>query len=198
MRPVSQADRHDAPGSVNELVPCVTAMVDDVPTVVEDTIGEPIFADELPDVLDRIELGALGGQWHERDVRWHEEFRGEMPSGLVDQDNGMCAGRDGSGNLSEVKVHRVGITFRQHQPGALAVLGAGRTENISRCRALVASSDRPRSAQGPTTGDFILLTDSGFVREPYFYLAPIDALRAGDLAQNGRPLFLNPSIAPVA
>jgi hypothetical protein len=54
---------------------------------------------------------------------------------------------------------------------------------------LVASSDRPRPAQGPATGNFILLTYSGFVREPYFYLVPIDALLAGDLVQNGRPFF---------
>jgi hypothetical protein len=46
-----------------------------------------------------------------------------MPSSLVEQDNGMCAWRDVGGNLGEVKVHRVRFTFRQHQPGALAVLG---------------------------------------------------------------------------
>jgi hypothetical protein len=98
-------------------------MIDGVLATVEDAIGEPIVADVLPDVLDRIQRGALGGQWHERDIRWHEEFRGEMPSSLLEQDNGMCAWRDGGGNLGEVKVHRVRITFRQHQPGALSVLG---------------------------------------------------------------------------
>jgi hypothetical protein len=92
-------------------------MIDGVLATVEDAIGEPIVADVLPDVLDRIQLRALGGQWHKRDIRWHEEFRGEMPSSLVVQDNAMCAWRDGGGNLGEVKVHRVRITFRQHQPG---------------------------------------------------------------------------------
>jgi hypothetical protein len=110
----------------------------------------------------------------------------------------MCAWRDVGGNLGEVKVHRVGIAFRQHQPGALAILGADRTEDIGRCRALIASSDKSGSAPGPTTGDFVLLTDSGFVREPYFYLVSIDAFRAGDLVQNGRPVFLNSSMAPAA
>ena len=121
-----------------------------------------------------------------------------MPSGPVDQNNSMCAWRDDGGNLGEVKVHRVGIAFRQHQPGALAVLRADCTENISRCRALIASGDGSRSAQGPATGDLILLAYSGFVREPYFYLVPIDTLLTGDLVQNGRPLFLNSSIAPMA
>ena len=39
-------------------------MIDDILAAVEDAIGEPVLADELPDVLDRIELGALGGQRH--------------------------------------------------------------------------------------------------------------------------------------
>lgn len=198
MRPVSQTDRHDTPGLVDQLVPGVAAMIDDVLVTVEDAIGEPVVADELPDVLDRVEFGALGRQWHECDVGWHSEFRREMPSGLVDQDNGMCARRDRGGNLGKVKVHRVGIAFWQHQPGTLAVLGADRTENIGRRRALIASSGRSRSAQRPAAGDLILLAYSGFIREPYLYLVPIDALLAGDLVQNGRPLFLNSSIAPVA
>jgi hypothetical protein len=198
MSPITKSDRHDAPGLLDDLVPRVAAMVDDVAVGSEDPVREPIVADKLPEVLDRIEFGELGGQRHEGDVRWHEEFRRKMPSGLVEQDCGMGAGRDGGGNLGEMKVHRVGIAFRQHQPGALAVLGADRTENISRCRALIAGSDRPRSAQGPTTGDLVLLTYSGFVREPNFYFVAVDTLLVGDLVQNGRPVFLNSSIAPVA
>jgi hypothetical protein len=60
------------------------------------------------------------------------------------------------------------------------------------------SSDRPRSAQSPATGDFILLTYSGFVREPDLDLVRIYVLLAGDLTQYGRPFFLKSSIASTA
>ena len=89
-----------------------------------------------------------------------------------------------------MKDHRLAIAFRQHQPGALAVLGADRSENVGRRRALVASRDRPRSAQGPTTGDLVLLVYPGLIREPDCDLVPIDALLAGNLVQSGGPLSL--------
>ena len=110
----------------------------------------------------------------------------------------MCAWRDGDGNLGEMKDHRLAIAFRQHQPSALAVLGADRSENVGRRRALVASRDRPRSAQGPATGDLVLLAYSGLIREPDFYLVPIDAFLMGDLVQSGGPFFLKSSTAPAA
>jgi len=117
---------------------------------------------------------------------------------LVDEQRRVSTRRDRIRDLGQVEVHGVAVAMRQHQGGTLAVLGADRTENIGRCRALVVSGDRPRSAQGPATGNFVLLTYSGFVREPDLYLVSIDALLAGDLVQNGRPLFLKSSIAPMA
>ena len=42
----------------------------------EDAVGEPVVADELPDILDRIEFGAFGRQRDERDVRRHDELVG--------------------------------------------------------------------------------------------------------------------------
>lgn len=37
-------------------------MVDDVVVGREDAVEDPVLAHKLPDVLDRIELGAFGGQ----------------------------------------------------------------------------------------------------------------------------------------
>jgi hypothetical protein len=97
-----------------------------------------------------------------------------------------------------VEVHGYGVAVWQHQGRAFAVLGADGTENVSRCRALVLSRDRPRSAQGPATRDFVLLAYSGFVREPDLDLFPINVLLARDLVHSGRPLFLKSSITPAA
>ena len=59
VRPVSQTDGHDAPGLGDELVPGIAAVIDDVALGVEDTVGQPVIAHKLPDVLDRVQLGAF-------------------------------------------------------------------------------------------------------------------------------------------
>jgi hypothetical protein len=52
---LAQSEGHDAPGLIDELVPGRTAMVDEIVAGFEDAIGEPIVAQELPDVFDRVE-----------------------------------------------------------------------------------------------------------------------------------------------
>src|SRR6201990_2011011 len=66
-------------------------MVDEIVVGFEDAVGEPVVAHELPDVLDRVELWALRRQQNDGDVGRHEEARGQVPAGLVDQEDGMCA-----------------------------------------------------------------------------------------------------------
>ena len=43
-------------------------MVDDVVVGIEDAVGQPVVAHELPDVLDRIELGRAWRQGENSDV----------------------------------------------------------------------------------------------------------------------------------
>ncbi len=52
MCPFSVPDRHDFPWLSDELVPSVTAMVDDIIVRAEDAVGQPVVAEELPYVLD--------------------------------------------------------------------------------------------------------------------------------------------------
>jgi hypothetical protein len=47
MRPVSESDRHDTPGLIDEPVPGFAAVADEVFTRVEDAVGEPVVAQEL-------------------------------------------------------------------------------------------------------------------------------------------------------
>jgi hypothetical protein len=60
----------------------------------EDAVGEPVVAHELPDVLDRVELWALRRQQNDGDIGRHEEARGQVPAGLIDQEEGVGSGRD--------------------------------------------------------------------------------------------------------
>jgi hypothetical protein len=59
MCPIAQSEGHDSPREVDELVPGVTAMVDDVVVGLEDAVGEPVVAHELPCV--RVSLGKENG-----------------------------------------------------------------------------------------------------------------------------------------
>lgn len=117
---------------------------------------------------------------------------------MVDKQRGMSPRCYRVRDLGEVEVHGYGVAVGQHQGRALTVLWADCTENVGRCRALVVGSDRPRSAQGPATGDFVLLAYSGFVREPDLDPVPIDVFLTRDLVHSGRPLFLKSSITPTA
>src|SRR4029077_13234919 len=61
-------------------------MVEDVVVGFEDAVREPIVAHELPDVLDRIELGRFRRQRQERDVVWDGKPLRDMPSGLIKEE----------------------------------------------------------------------------------------------------------------
>ena len=80
MRPRSQSDRHDGPGLVDEPVPSVAAMVDESVVGGEDAVGQPVVAQELPDVLLRVQLGALGRQLDDGDVGGHVELGRGVPA----------------------------------------------------------------------------------------------------------------------
>src|SRR3954463_3214362 len=59
MSPVSQSDGHDEPRLIRELVPRRAAVVEDVAVGGEDPVGDPVLAQELPDVLDGVQLRRL-------------------------------------------------------------------------------------------------------------------------------------------
>lgn len=89
--PFAEADGHDFPGSVHEIVPGAAAGVEDGLVVGEDPVGEPRLAKVLPDVLNRIEFGRLGRQGYQRDVGRRREPVGGVPSGLVGEEDGVGA-----------------------------------------------------------------------------------------------------------
>ena len=73
-------------------------LVEDVVVGFEDAVREPIVAHELPDALDRIELGRFRRQRQERDVVWDGKPLRDMPSRLIKKkdvvaDAGLCMRR---------------------------------------------------------------------------------------------------------
>jgi hypothetical protein len=121
-----------------------------------------------------------------------------MPAGLIKQQYGMSARRDVFGDFGEMQLHRKGVALGHNEGCALAFLGRYRAENIGRDGPLIMRCAGPRSAFGPSAGNFVLLANTGFVSEPNFYFVGGDALFARDLFQAGWQAFLKSSIAPSA
>ena len=137
MRPVAQSDGHDVPGLVDERVPGIAAMVDDVCVGCEYAVRKPVVAHELPDVFLRVEFRAFRRQGDEGDGVWHHEAFRHVPTGLIEKDHGVAAGGDLFGDFGEMQVHRFGVAARQDQGSTFSVFRADGAENVGRGGALV-------------------------------------------------------------
>src|SRR5215204_6269607 len=173
-------------------------MVEEIVVGREDAVREPVVAYELPDVLDGVQLGALGWKRHEGDVWRHDEPAREVPSGPVDEEHGMGSRRHLGCDLGQVQVHGFGVAGRQDQSSSLALARADGAEDVGRGRALIVWCRGPRPPPGPPPRDLILLADARLVREPDLYPARSDALLPRDLVQARREAFLKSSTAPSA
>src|SRR5512132_1495986 len=117
-----------------------------------------------------------------------------MPSGLIENHDGMGAGRDLASDHVEMQLHGLTVAARQHKCCAGAVLGTDRAEQIGRLRALIVRRARTRALLGPTIGELVLLPHPHLVLEPNFYgCAGREPLT--DMRHMGREVFLNASMA---
>jgi hypothetical protein len=91
-------------GLIDKGVPVVAAVVDYVVVVLEDAIGKPVVAHELPSVLHDIELRAFRRQRRQGDVVRHGDIT--VPSGNVTSIR--CASQPGPTSLGDDKQDEVG------------------------------------------------------------------------------------------
>ena len=84
-------------------------MVDDVVVGCEDPVGEPVVAHELPDILDRVELGAFGRQRDDADVAGNIELAGHVPARLIHQHDRVGTGGDSEGYFDQMQRHGLGV-----------------------------------------------------------------------------------------
>jgi hypothetical protein len=125
-------------------------------------------------------------------------MRRHVPSGLIEQKDGVSAWRDDLGDLCQMQVHRFGIAGRQYQGSTLAIFWADRTEDIGGGGALIARSAWAGAAFRPAASDLVLLSYTRLVREPDFNLIAIDRLLTRNFVQARGEVFLKSSIAPAA
>ena len=113
-----------------------------------------------------------------------------MPSGPIENQNGVGARGDMAGDLIEMKLHGFGIGIRQRQRGTNSASRTDGAKEIGILIALVGWLAGPRPAPGPLADDAVLLTDTGFVLEPDFdwrFLREISEMGI----QRAREVFLN-------
>ena len=194
MGPVAHSDGHDLPRSINEVVPGGTAQCDDLIVGFEDTVRQPVVADELPYIFHGVELWCSRRQGQKSDVVRDGQVRRHMPSGLVDDHYTMGPGIDHRADLGQVRLHGVGITPRHDQPRALTLGRADRAKYVGPFGALVVRRTRPCSTLGPSTRDLILLADASLVLKPQLYIRPCRE-PGSDARQLGRKSFLKSAIA---
>jgi hypothetical protein len=121
-----------------------------------------------------------------------------MPSGLIDEEDGVGSWRNRLGDFGQMQVHRFGVTGGQDQGRALSLLRADGSEDVGRGGALIPWSAWASAALSPPAGDLVLLTNARFIREPNLYFRNIDGLFARDCIQARWELFLKSAMAPSA
>ena len=126
----SLSDGHDCPGLIDEPVPGLAAEGEDLLVGLEDPVREPVVAHELPDVLDRVQLGRPRREMQQRDVFRHREFLGGVPAGLVEDEDAMGARRYDPGRFKRSRSvgAYVGLTPRRYASGEVDWTG-----RISKC-----------------------------------------------------------------
>jgi len=154
-------------------------------------VAEKVAAEELPDVLDRIEFRGIGRQRHEGDVARHQQApAGLVPAGAVEDENGMGLGIDAAADLGEVEAHQLGADGGQHEGSAGRARRAHGTENVGPVMALIARCRRPGAAARPDPRQRPLLADPGLVLEPDFERLAGGGVRQA-FADPGGEVFLN-------
>jgi hypothetical protein len=68
MSPLAQSDGHYFPRAVDEGIPSVAAVIDDIVVGFEDSVREPVVAHVLPDIFDRVEFRAFRRQRDNGDI----------------------------------------------------------------------------------------------------------------------------------
>ena len=111
MGPLAQPDGHDAPRLIDELVPCRTAMVDEIVVRFETRFESQLSRRNC----QAFSTGLSSGHY----VGWHDEALRHVPASLITQEHGVCA----AALFQSTKLDAVHEAFGQSRgaktPGAL-------------------------------------------------------------------------------
>jgi hypothetical protein len=112
-----------------------------------------------------------------------------MPSGAIEQQNGVCALGDVARYLIEVKLHGECVGDGQCERSTFTARRTDCTEEIGIIVTLVGRLARSRSTSSPLADEAVLLTDAGLVLEPDFDRGFLRQIRQMN-TQRARKVFL--------
>jgi len=171
----------------------LASCIDNVVIGFEDAIGEPVGAQILPDVLDRVQLWRARRQEDRRDIVGHVEIGCGVPPRAVHEQHRVRPGGDVAADLVEMELHGVGVGQRQSERRAFCVSRTDGAEEVGAFIALVGRLTRPRTAAGPLPDETVLLADARLVLEPDFNPSiGWQTVQMG--AQRAREVFLKASM----
>ena len=116
-----------------------------------------------PDALDRVQLGRVWRQRHERHVAGHNEVARSVPTRLIqDHDRVLVAANRGREAIEEL-LHGVRVCIRHDQGEAIIGAGFGAREVIGECKAFTGKAWRALAARPQDVARPALLSDARFV-----------------------------------
>ena len=127
----------------------MAACGDDCVVVVVEAVGEFVLAQILPDVLDRVEFGSVGGQEQKRDVARDFELITGVPPGPVENDDGMSIRGDLIGDLSKMGIECNAVGVGHDESGTDGAFGTNRAEDIGPFVTGISYGARSGAALGP-------------------------------------------------
>ena len=89
-----------------------------------------------------------------------------MPSRLIHENDGMCAGCDGAADLAEVTLHRMGVGGGHHDRSASSTRRADGTKKIGALIALIGGLAGSCAFFGPLPHGRVLLPEAHVVLKP--------------------------------
>jgi len=86
-------DGHNARRLIDQLVPSLAAVIQDIVAGSEHTVKKPVNAHEPPDILDRVEFKTFGWKRDDTDFAGNVQLIRHMPTGLIHQHSSVSAGK---------------------------------------------------------------------------------------------------------
>ena len=128
-------------------------------------MGEEALFEVEPHALDRVQLGRVGRQRHQRDVVGNAQRAGGVPAGSIEHHRDVLVIADGRGKAFEEHLHRLGIHVRHDEREGVVGSWLHGREDVGEREALVAQSRRTLASPAPDVARAPLLPDAGLVLE---------------------------------
>ena len=138
----------------------------------------------------RIQLGTVGGKGQKRDVVGNGQGFAAVPTGSVEDQDGVSARRHRACDFGEMGVHRVGVDERKDETSGCAAARADGAEDVGPLVSGVPWRTGTTAALRPDPGERALLADARVRREnspPDCFLARLTPGTISRQAFPGRP-----------